>query len=59
MRDLPGLAGLLIGLLGTEGDAGARRELFGALGSLKLGDDAIGRLLAWPGPRRRPPRWPP
>jgi hypothetical protein len=42
---VPDLAGLLIGLLGTEGDAGARRGLLGALGSLKLEDDAVGHLL--------------
>jgi hypothetical protein len=42
---VPDLAGLLIGLLGTESDAGVRRGLFGALGSLKLGDDAVGHLL--------------
>lgn len=42
---VPDLAGLLIGLLGTEHDAGVRRGLFDALGSLELGDDAIGHLL--------------
>jgi hypothetical protein len=42
---VPDLAGLLIGLLGTEGDAGVRRGLSGALGSLELGDDAAGHLL--------------
>jgi hypothetical protein len=42
---VPDLAGLLIGLLGTEEDAEARRGLFDALGSLELGDDAIGHLL--------------
>ena len=42
---VPDLAGLLIGLLGTEDDAGARRGLFDALGSLKLEDDAVGHLL--------------
>lgn len=42
---VPDLADLLIGLLGTEGDAGVRRGLSGALGSLKLGDAAVGRLL--------------
>jgi hypothetical protein len=43
---IPDLAGLLIGLLGTEDDAAVRRGLFDALGSLELGDDAIGHLLA-------------
>jgi hypothetical protein len=42
---VPDLPRLLIGLLGTEGDAGVRRGLSGALGSLKLGDDEVGRLL--------------
>ncbi|MGI5242045.1 HEAT repeat domain-containing protein [Dactylosporangium sp. CA-139066] len=42
---VPDLTGLLIGLLGTEDDAGVRRGLFDALGSLELGDDAIGHLL--------------
>ncbi|WP_432825173.1 HEAT repeat domain-containing protein [Dactylosporangium sp. CA-092794] len=42
---VPDLAGLLIGLLGTEDDAGVRRGLSDALGSLELGDDAIGHLL--------------
>jgi hypothetical protein len=42
---VPDLAGLLIGLLGTEDDAVARRALFDALGSLELDDDAIGHLL--------------
>jgi HEAT repeat protein len=42
---VPDLAGLLIGLLGTESDAGVRRGLFGALGTLKLSDDAVGHLL--------------
>lgn len=41
----PELAGLFIGLLGTEGDAGVRRGLFDALGGLELGADAIGQLL--------------
>lgn len=43
--EVPDLPGLLIGLLGTEDDAGTRMGLFGALGSLKLNDDAIGHLL--------------
>ena len=43
--EVPELAGLLIGLLGTEGEAGVRRGLFDALGSLGLGEDAIGHLL--------------
>jgi len=49
---VPDLAALLIGLLGTEGDAGVRRGLFGALGSLKLGEDEVGHLLglAWSAP---------
>jgi HEAT repeat protein len=42
---IPDLDGLLIGLLGTEHDAGVRRGLFDALGSLELGDAAIGHLL--------------
>ncbi|MDI6105036.1 hypothetical protein QLQ12_41270 [Actinoplanes sp. NEAU-A12] len=39
------LAGLFIDLLGTEDDADVRKGLFDALGSLKLGDAAIGHLL--------------
>jgi HEAT repeat protein len=42
---IPGLAGLLTGLLGTEDDAGVRSGLFDALGALRLDDDAIGHLL--------------
>jgi hypothetical protein len=46
---VPDLAGLLVGLLGTEGEARVRRGLFDALGSLRLGDDAIGCLLGLAG----------
>ncbi|GLW31950.1 hypothetical protein [Actinoplanes regularis] len=42
---LPDLAGLLLGLLGTEEDAETRRALFDTVVSLELNDDAIGHLL--------------
>lgn len=42
---IPDLVDVLIGLLGTEEDAGVRRVLFDALGDLELDDDAVGCLL--------------
>ncbi|WP_433788811.1 hypothetical protein [Actinoplanes sp. CA-252034] len=42
---VPDLAGLLLGLLGSETDLKVRTGLFEALGSLPLDDATIGRLL--------------